>query len=59
MKIGRMFGFISYDRGGDGKNLTLEVINRANVPDNGMTFSLWTLAFAGLVLLHLGKTAPF
>jgi len=38
--------------GGDGNNLTLEVVNRANVPDNGMTFSLLTLAFAGLVLLR-------
>jgi len=38
--------------GGDGNNLTLEVVNRANVPENGMTLSLLTLAFAGLVLLR-------
>jgi hypothetical protein len=46
--IAGLNGFRANYEGGDGNNLTLELVDRANVPENGMTFSLLTLAFAGL-----------
>jgi hypothetical protein len=50
--IARLNSFRGNYEGGDANDLALEVVNRANVPENGMTFSLLTLAFAGLVLVR-------